>query len=152
VSRRASLQVDVPVGAPQQAVWDAVTDWPRQSEWIIGTDVRVVEGDGRSVGSRIEAYTGKRPLGVLDTMTITAWEPPHRVVVLHDGRLLRGPGEIVVRADGERSVLSWSEDLELPFGVLGALGWQASKPLVRWGFRRSLRSLAESLERQGAHG
>lgn len=149
---RAELQVDVEVDAPPQAVWEAVTDWPRQSEWIIGTEVAVVAGDGRSPGSRIEAYTGRRPVGFLDTMTITAWEPPHRVRVQHDGRLLRGPGEITVRPVGRRSVLSWSEDLELPLGVLGAVGWRVARPAVRWGFRRSLQAFARSVERERAHG
>lgn len=146
---RATLSVTVRVEAPVEAVWAAVTDWAGQSEWILGTEVSVRSGDGRSVGSRIDAFTGVSRLGVLDTMTITAWEPPHRVEVLHDGKLLRGPGAIEVRAAGGGSVLTWSEDLELPFGVLGRLGWRAGRPAVRWGFERSLRRLARSLERAG---
>lgn len=143
---RARLRVEVPVQASPERVWAAVTDWPRQSEWIVGTKVWVADGDGRSVGSRISAYTGARPLGVLDTMTVTAWEPPRRVEVLHDGKLLRGPGAIEVRPSGAGSVLSWSEDLDLPLGVVGAAGWRIVRPLVSAGFRRSLRGLARSVE------
>lgn len=152
MTRRAELHVEVPVAAPPEAVWAAVTDWPRQSQWILGTTVRVASGDGKSVGSRVEAYTGVRPMGFLDTMVVTGWEPPRRVEVLHDGRLLRGPGVIEVQPSMDGSVLVWSEDLEQPLGAVGALGWRAAKPLVEVGFRRSLRSLARAVEREAGGG
>ena len=31
---RASLRAVVPVAAPAGRVWDYLTDWPRQGEWI----------------------------------------------------------------------------------------------------------------------
>lgn len=145
---RAELTVRIAVDAPQAAVWDAVTDWPRQSEWMVATKVWLVEGDGRSIGSRIAARTGLAGIGLPDSMTITKWDPPHRVQVLHDGAVLRGPGDIEVRADGNRSILTWSEDLELPFGPIGRLGWPIARPAVRAGFERSLRALARSVERE----
>ena len=145
---RAQLTVRIAVDAPQEAVWDAVTDWPRQSEWMVGTKVWLLEGDGHGIGSRIAARTGVAGVGLLDTMTITKWDPPHRVRVQHDGALLKGPGDIEVRTDGNRSVLTWAEDLELPFGPLGRLGWPVLKPAVRAGFDRSLRNLARSVERE----
>lgn len=154
MSRRIQLSVAVPVSAPAEQVWAAVTDWRRQSEWIVGTRVRVVAGDGRSVGSRVEAFTGVRRLGLLDTMSITAWRPPRRVDVLHDGRFLRGPGTIEVNPTQGGSVLRWSEDLEQPLGLVGQVGWRAMRPLVRAGFRRSLATLARSVEveQQGGRG
>ncbi|WP_245566038.1 SRPBCC family protein [Thermocrispum municipale] len=152
MSSRVRLSVEMPVAAPVPQVWAAVTDWPRQSQWILGTTVEVVEGDGRSVGSRVHAYTGRRPIGFLDTMVITAWEPPHRVEVMHDGKLIRGPGVIEVQQAGNGSVLRWSEDLEQPFGAVGRFGWRAVSPLVRAGFRRSLATLARSVERQWQRG
>ncbi|MGH3431922.1 MAG: SRPBCC family protein [Thermocrispum sp.] len=150
MSRRALLQVEVPVAAPPEEVWAAVTDWPRQSEWILGTTVRVAEGDGRGVGSRIEAYTGVRPLGLLDTMVVTAWQPPRRVEVQHDGRVLRGPGVIEVRPSGRGSVLVWSEDLVQPLGVVGSVAWWAARPLVSASFRRALGKLARAVQRERA--
>lgn len=145
MTARGQLAVRVAVDAPAQVVWDAVTDWPRQSDWMLATTVELLSGDGRSPGSRVVAVTGVAGVGVRDTMTVTAWEPPHRVRVLHDGRLLRGPGLIEVRPRDGGSELTWSEDLALPFGVAGRLGWPLVRPAVRWGFRRSLRRFARSV-------
>ena len=84
------IAVDVIIDAPPQTVWAAVTDWPRQSEWMLGTTVRATDLGGVGVGGGVEAFTGVGRLGVLDTMVITEWDPPRRCVVLHTGRLVQG--------------------------------------------------------------
>ena len=43
------------------------------------------------------------------------------------------------------SRISGTEDLELPFGWFGRLGWPVVRPMVRWGLQRSLRRFAELL-------
>ena len=35
--RRADLTVAVDVDAPAEDLWAAVTDWPGQDEWMLGT-------------------------------------------------------------------------------------------------------------------
>jgi carbon monoxide dehydrogenase subunit G len=146
--RRAAGQVSVSVrvAAPVQAVWEATTDWERQSTWMLGTRVRGTDNDGRGVGGGIEAWTGVGPLGFLDTMVITEWDPPHRCLVRHTGRLVRGTGafEVAAHPDGG-SVLTWSEDLTLPGGPVGRLGWPAVEPFARFGLARSLARLAAAV-------
>lgn len=139
----ATLTLSVDVQAPVERTWAASVDWARQGEWMLGTAVRPVGGDGTGVGGRLEAYTGRRPLGFLDTMTITRWEPPYRCDVRHTGRVVRGTGTFRVEprgAAGSRFV--WREDLDLPLGRLGRLGWPLVAPLFAWGVRRSLRRFA----------
>jgi hypothetical protein len=145
----AEITIDVIVDAPPEAVWDAVTDWPRQSEWMLGTTVRATEQDGVGVGGGIEAFTGVGRLGFLDTMVITEWDPPRRCVVDHTGRVVRGLGvfEVFALPDG-RSRFVWSEELDLPLGVLGRLGWPLVRPGFAWGVRRSLEALARDVERE----
>jgi hypothetical protein len=145
----AEITVDVIVDADQQAVWDAVTDWPRQSEWMLGTSVRATVADGIGVGGGIEAFTGVGRVGFLDTMVITEWDPPRRCVVEHTGRVVRGLGvfEVLALPDG-RSRFVWSEVLDLPLGVLGRLGWPLVRPGFAWGVRRSLEVLAREVERE----
>jgi uncharacterized protein YndB with AHSA1/START domain len=124
------LDLRVEVEAPAATTWAALTDWPRQHEWIFGTTVRVKSGDGASEGSELEAFTGVRPLGFTDTMRITAWEPPVRCAVAHTGRLVRGTGEFVVVPRGDaRSELVWSEEIPLPLNL-------AFAPGVMWSLRR----------------
>ena len=140
-----SEQVDI--DAPPEQVWGALTDWTRQGEWILATDVRPVVGPARGVGGRLVAITGLpvggRRLGVVDTMEITRWEPPTRCDVLHTGRVVRGPGGFEIRPRGSGSTFTWSERIDLPLGALGRLGWPVAEPLIRAGYRRSLRRFAE---------
>src|SRR4051794_12601106 len=110
------LTLEVPVAAPEQAVWDAVVDWDHQGEWMVGTRVRGTVQGGVGVGGGLEAFTGVGGVGFLDTMIITAGDPPHRCEVLHTGKLIRGTGIFEVRADADRSTFVWTEHLELPLG------------------------------------
>src|ERR1700761_1691509 len=87
VSKRPAsrVAVSVRVAAPVQKVWEATTDWERQTAWMLGTRVRATDGVAHEVGGAVEAWTGLGPLGFLDTMVIKVWEPPHRCVVDHTG-------------------------------------------------------------------
>jgi hypothetical protein len=145
------IAVDVIIDAPPQLVWDAVTDWPRQSEWMMGTTVRATDHDGVGVGGGLEAFTGVGRAGFLDTMVITEWDPPRRCVVRHTGDVVKGLGifEVVALPQG-RSRFVWAEELDLPLGVLGRMGWPIVRPGFAWGVRRSLMKLARELEAEHA--
>lgn len=138
----AELSVSVDVDAPVDRVWAALTDWDRQGEWMLATTVRGTVGDGTGIGGEIEAVTGFGPLAVRDLMRITRWEPPHVCLVVHHGRVIRGTGAFVVRERANGATVVWSEDLDLPLGLLGRLGWPVVRPGMRWGVRRSLRRFA----------
>ena len=147
----AHIAIDVVVDAPPQAVWEAVTDWPRQSEWMLGTKVRSTELGGVGVGGGLEAFTGVGRAGFLDTMIITEWDPPWKCVVRHTGQVVKGLGIFEVLAlPGGRSRFVWAEELDLPLGVLGRIGWPVVRPGFAWGVRRSLQKLARDVERQHA--
>ena len=126
------LELSVQVAAPPVTIFKAMTDWERQGEWVFGTRVRVVAGDGESVGSEIDAVT----FGVSDRMRITRWDPPHAVEVEHLGRVVRGTGVFAVR--GSRFV--WTERLDVPFF------YPLVKPLFVLMLRRSLQRFARFAE------
>nr|WP_235921754.1 SRPBCC family protein [Lentzea tibetensis] len=109
-----------------------MTDWKRQSEWMLGTSVSVVSGTGSSVGSELVAVT----YGVRDRMRITRWDPPHVVSVLHLGRVVRGTGDFAVRG----SSFVWSERLSVPFF------FPVVRPVFLAGLRYSLRRFARFAE------
>ncbi|MGH3795029.1 MAG: SRPBCC family protein [Pseudonocardiaceae bacterium] len=137
------LTMRVDVAAPPETVFAAATDWERQGEWILGTTVRVRGGDGRSVGSEVEAVTGVRGIGVTDSMRITVWDAPLRCEVRHTGRVVRGLGIFTVRPRGRTAAtFEWTEQLELPLGVLGRLGWMVVRPVFGWGLAHSLNRFA----------
>jgi len=143
----ATLVLTVDVDAPVEQTWAGATDWAGQGEWMLGTSVRPTAQAGQGVGGGIEAFTGVGRLGVLDRMEITLWEPPRRCHVRHLGRVVRGTGafEVEPRGDG-RSRFVWREDLDLPLGLLGRLGWPVVRPAFAYGVRLSLRRFARWVE------
>jgi carbon monoxide dehydrogenase subunit G len=143
--REVTERIDVE--APPERVWAALTAWTRQGEWMVATDVATVGGPAEGIGGRLAARTGLplpggRHVGLLDTMVITEWEPPRRIVVQHTGRLIRGPGIFEIEPRGEHATFVWTERLWLPYGVLGQLGWVLVKPFALIGIRLSLRRFA----------
>ena len=145
----AQVSESVEVDASPQQVWDTLVDWDSQGDWMLLTRVRGTEQDGQGVGGGIEGFTGLGRVGVLDTMVIRTWEPPHRCIVRHTGRFVRGAGAFEVQAlDGGRSRFTWAEYLELPLGPLGRLGWPLVRPLMLLGVRVSLRRFARTVERR----
>jgi carbon monoxide dehydrogenase subunit G len=161
---RVRLQREVRVAAPAEVVWDHVTDWPRQGEWVPLTHVERVDG-APGVGERFRAWSGiGRPLrgtgsgavswrgvGFWDPMTVTAWERTPdgggRCEVLHLGPVVRGEGEFAVLAQGPgASRMVWAEVLVLPLGRLGALGWRLLRPLVERVIDRALRTMARQVQ------
>jgi uncharacterized protein YndB with AHSA1/START domain len=133
------LTARVDVNAPPETVFAAATDWERQGEWILATTVCVRHGDGRSVGSEVEAVTGIRGLGVTDRMQITVWDSPVRCEVRHLGRVVRGTGIFAVQPRGRGgATFEWTEQLELPLGALGELSATLFRPVFGWGLQRSL--------------
>lgn len=147
-----SLSCTVEVKASQDAVWNAITDWESQGAWMLGTDVIVPDDASRAgVGARIEAFTGlipkRRFLGFLDTMTVTAWDPPKVCDVLHTGKVVRGTGRFeLVPMTSSRTVFLWSEELRLPFGPLGRVAWIVVGPLMKFGVQLSLNRFARYVE------
>ena len=140
------LRLRVDVAAPVEATWAAATDWDRQGEWMLGTRVRGTERCGRGVGGGIRAVTGVGPVGFVDTMVITEWDPPRVCRVLHTGRVVRGTATFEVEERPGGSTFVWSERLELPLGRLGRLGWRLVGPAFVWGVRRSLRTFPRFAE------
>ncbi|MBB5782206.1 carbon monoxide dehydrogenase subunit G [Nonomuraea jabiensis] len=136
----AGAAVHVP--APPEQVFALITDWSRQREWMFMTEARQVGEHA------VEAYTGVRPFGFLDTMTITTWQPPTLVLVTHTGRFVRGDGAIRIRPQDGGSRVIWAERLQLPFGPLGRALWPLVRPVSVALLRHSLRNLSGLLAQE----
>lgn len=145
----ARVEVSVPVAADPATAFTTIVDLEIQERWMVGTRLYPVAGDVDlpAVGARLAAFTGVGDVGFLDVMTVTEYEPPHRWVVRHDGAFVKGIGIFTVQVDGEGSRVTWIEDLDLPFGILGRLGFPLVRPFARAGVWISLRRLAREAER-----
>ena len=143
---------EVEVQAPIDLVFERLTDWPSQSEWMLGTHIEMLTAppsNSSRIGEKFRAFTGVGPLGFWDYMTVTRWEPPHKVDVVHTGKVVRGLGFMHLTAQQPNvTKFEWSEEIELPLGVLGRLGWPMVRPFFLAGTRHSLRKFAKYVESQ----
>ncbi|HYO38486.1 MAG TPA: SRPBCC family protein [Nocardioidaceae bacterium] len=161
---RVRLQREVDVAVPASVLWDYLTDWPRQEEWVPFTTVERLD-DSTGIGQRFRAWTGIgrppagsgrrgvsfRGVGFWDPMTVTVWKRTPdgggRCDVLHLGAVVKGEGEFVVLARGERaSRFVWAEVIVLPLGRLGAAGWRLARPVVERVIDRGLRTMRDRVE------
>jgi len=138
------LRVTVDVAVPARQAWVAIADWESQGAWMVATRVR---GTASAVGEKLEGWTGLGPVGFLDTMTISEWDPPRSCTVAHTGHVVRGSGGFEVAARGAAACrVTWWEKVDLPLGVLGRIGWLVIGPTTRLFFKVSLGRLKRILE------
>lgn len=145
----AEVAVSVDVSASVEVAFSAMVDLASQDRWMLGTKLFPLEGDVPvpGVGSRMAALTGIGGIGVLDTMVVTVFDPPYRWETTHTGNAFKGVGIFLVEARGHSGArITWKEEIELPLGILGRLGWPVVKPLVKWGLAKSLHSLAKGIQ------
>jgi hypothetical protein len=148
----ASVEERVAVAAPPEVVWRALTDWEGQSSWMVATTVTADQG-GHRVGERLTAVTRVAGVGFSDPMEVIRWDPPRRVDVAHLGRVVRGTGTFAVEPAPGGAWCVWGEDLDLPLGSIGWLGFALLRPAFQLMLRRSLRRLARRVEaRAGRSG
>jgi carbon monoxide dehydrogenase subunit G len=151
---RTRIERTVDVAAPAAEVWDYVTDWPRQEEWIPQTRVENVD-EARGLGGRFRAWSGLGPVGFWDPMTITAWSRSEdgggNCEVLHRGSVVKGEGEFSVVARGpQASTFVWAEVVVVPLGSVGAAAWRAVRPAVERLIDRGLASMRDLVEAESA--
>ncbi|MGB8022193.1 MAG: SRPBCC family protein [Candidatus Nanopelagicales bacterium] len=143
---RHDLAREVIIDAPAEVVFAAVTDWPAQGRWVLGTRV-AADGPAEGVGGRFTAFTGLGPVGFGDPMEITEWDPPRLVAIRHTGRVVRGSGSFHVHPlpDG-RSRMVWREQLDVPLGAVGRAAFVLARPVLAAMLGRSLSALAHLVE------
>jgi uncharacterized protein YndB with AHSA1/START domain len=144
----ARVEVAVLTTADPEAAFAAIVDLAIQERWMVGTRLYPLAGDVDlpAVGARLAAFTGLGDVGFLDVMTVTEYDPPHRWVVRHDGAFVQGVGIFLVETVDGGTRVRWIEDLELPFGIVGRLGFPLVRPFARLGVWFSLKRLAREAE------
>ena len=117
-----TLAIRVDCDASIEKVWAKIADWGSQGEWMVATRVWLTSDISEGVGTSIAAFTGPAHriypkfsfLGLLDTMTVTAWVPPSRCDVIHTGRILKGTGTFQLdSSDPNSTTFFWSETIDI---------------------------------------
>jgi len=90
---------------------------------MLQTKVWVTSDQREGVGTSIAAFTGPlhfiyprfKFLGLLDLMTVTQWQPPHRCDVEHVGKILKGSGSFLLTPiSATKTRFDWSETVIAP--------------------------------------
>ena len=132
------------IKAPIEKVWQALGQWENQGDWMLLTKVEVTSKIREGVGTSIAAFTGIGKLGLMDHMTVTAWQPPNICDVVHTGRIIKGTGRFeLTQIDAFTTQFDWSEEIEAPRAIflLIAPGLYAGVRISLMAFRRQLQAV-----------
>ncbi|HZA74445.1 MAG TPA: hypothetical protein VE476_16250 [Propionibacteriaceae bacterium] len=149
------LEVATQVRAPVTRVWKELVDWSGQSRWIPFTTVRITTAHAEGLGVQASAlsgfWLGRLPVGLLDRFVVTGWTPPTptedgsghaELEVLHLGPYFTGVGVFALDGQQTGTRVSCVELFDLPGGRLLDSPGRLLLPLLRGGFRLSLRRFA----------
>lgn len=143
MTRSVVVETAVTIDADPGVIWELITDWERQGDWMLeAKDFVVVGAQREGVGVEAEASVKIGGITTRDHVRVVGWEPPYRLAIRHEG-WVSGIGEIFLTEVGPgRTYAFWREELEPPLGIIGAVGIRAFKPLMRRIFARDLGVLA----------
>jgi hypothetical protein len=139
--RSVRIEVADLMPGAREIVWDLITDWEHQDDWMLEASDFLVTSEHRE-GVGVEALATIRIGGIRtrDRVRVSVWEPPERLVIEHVG-WVRGRGDIRLTAADLDTRIVWLETLQAPLGIVGHLGLWLFAPLMRRIFRRDLRVL-----------
>jgi uncharacterized protein YndB with AHSA1/START domain len=144
----AHLDIRRFVAAPPERVWEILADLEHQGRWMVDLrKIDVVTEQKRGIGAVMQVTSELFRLPVVkDVMEITAWEPPHRMDVLHRGQF-QGTGQFLLERVDTGTIFTWIEDFQPPLGPLGEAGFAVIvRPHLRRVFTRSMANLARLAE------
>ena len=145
--KTATLTFKIMIAADQHVIFDYLSDWQKQSDWILFTTVEKVSAEPDGTGTKLLAKTGYGPLTFIDTMLVTEWLPPASITVEHTGRVILGKGVFTIRTVTEHSCeFIWQEITPVPFGLVGRIGLIIVKPFLNIMFGTSLKKLKTTIE------
>lgn len=144
------LEVRRHAAAPRAVVWQVLTQWERQPDWMLDAKaVEVLTPHREGTGVTILCPTNLLGVTVDDVMRVTAWEDQRRLEVIHLGRIITGSGAFLLEDAYGGTTITWWEEVDPPLGALGE--WGAStlvRPVLRRVFGRSLSRLCRLAEEE----
>lgn len=137
------LEMAETVPGPPDVVWELITDWEHQDDWMLeASDFVVTSKHREGVGVEAEATISIGGVTTRDKVRVIAWEPNRHLAIQHVG-WVSGEGNIYLTPLGDdRTHVFWREELDPPAGVVGAVGMTVFRPLMGKMFRRDLRILS----------
>lgn len=137
------LEMGAILPGPPAVAWRLITDWEKQGDWMLEARDFVVTSEQREgIGVTAEATVRIGGITTRDRATVTSWEPERLLGISHEGWVSGRAEMLLTPLDGSRTHILWTEALRPPWGLVGAIGLSAFKPLMRRVFERDLSVLA----------
>jgi hypothetical protein len=134
------------VPAAPAEIWDELVDWVGQARWFPLTTMRVLSERAEGLGARIRAQhgirLGDRRFGLTDEFTITGWEPPYELEVIHLGPRFTGVGVCTIEPRGRRSWVTLKERVTATGGKPVEIAVRTVRPAIQRQLQRSLERFA----------
>jgi carbon monoxide dehydrogenase subunit G len=143
----SQIRTSVTIDATPEQVWDDVRHIESHVEWMAdAVAIRFTSDTTKGVGTTFDCDTKVGPFRLTDRMEITEWDDTRRMGVRHVG-LVTGSGVFTLEPSAEGSTaFTWTEQLTFPWWMGGPLGALASRPVMRWIWRRNLSRLKTRVE------
>ena len=140
------VRVSVDIAAPLGEVWTAAADLAAPEQWMADVESIEVGSEARQgAGTEMRVATRIGPFRTTDVITITDWEPLHRISVLHHG-FFSGRGEFDISAVGGATRFTWTEEINFPWRVGGPIAAIFARPVLTRIWRRNLQRFKALLE------
>ncbi len=136
---------------PASVVWELITDWEHQDDWMLeASDFAVLSDQREGIGVEAEATIKIGGLTTRDRVRVSKWEPNHVLAIEHLG-WVKGTGEFSLTPLTEWATsVEWRESLRPPLGAAGAAGMTLLKPVMRRIFGRDMRVLVSLVRARSA--
>lgn len=141
--RPVVIEVVDTLPGPPEVVWELLTDWEHQGDWMLEASGFEVIGEQREgVGVEAKATVRIGGLRTRDRIRVSMWEPPRILVIEHLG-WVKGAGEVQLVPIREGTRMRWRETLFAPriLGPVGRLGMRLFAPLMQRIFQRDVKVL-----------
>ncbi|MFI6999967.1 SRPBCC family protein [Nocardia sp. NPDC050175] len=146
------VTVSADISAAPQRLWDLLTDWENQGEWMReASDFEVTSPHRSGVGVTVATTVRIAGIATRDRIRVDVWEPPAESAPAHLGIVHlgwgKGRGDIhLTELPNAHTHLDWTERLQPPLGLAGAAGMHLLAPLFVHTFRRDLARLRSTAE------
>jgi carbon monoxide dehydrogenase subunit G len=138
----ATIDVSTHIPAGIDAVWADIERLESHSEWMADAEsIEFVGEHRRGVGTTMKVVTRIGPLRTTDLIRVVSWEQGRSIGVVHEG-LITGAGEFRLEPEGDGTRFTWQERLTVRWYLGGVVTGAVAGRLLRWVWRRNLRSLA----------
>jgi hypothetical protein len=126
------VRVSRVLDASPTAVWARLADLGDHVHWMAdAAEIRFTGPSRAGVGTTFDCRTVIGPLRTLDRMEVTEWDEGRAIGVRHAG-IVTGTGRFSLEGlSGDRTRLTWEEDLSFPWYLGGPVTAAIAHPIFR---------------------